>query len=187
VHGELGPLVAGHEDDRARLDVPPGSLRQLRMGAPYQHRITTSHLVDFITIIGNLIFDTTRAKTGNPRTIGDSFPRQYFMTSKNGLAPLVPPGWADHSGRIDKLPAIDPRQFRRIVPRIAAGWNIRVTSFDPEGKPRIVRNFLAYESDKEKAIELVRKRVPVNEGELAEAVVEVAGNNSSARGWGPAT
>jgi hypothetical protein len=65
---------------------------------------------------------------------------------------------------------------------MAAGWNIRVTSFDPEGKPRIVRNFLAYESDKEKAIELVRKRVPVNEGELAEAVVEVAGNNSSARG-----
>jgi hypothetical protein len=32
-----------------------------------------------------------------------------------------------------------------------------------------------YESDKERAIELVRKRVPVNEGELAEAVAEVAG------------
>jgi hypothetical protein len=56
-----------------------------------------------------------------------------------------------------------------------AGWNIRVTTFDSEGKPRIVRNFLAYESDKERAIELVRKRVPVNEGELAEAVAEVAG------------
>jgi hypothetical protein len=51
-----------------------------------------------------------------------------------------------------------------------AGWNIRVTTFDSEGKPRIV-----YESDKERAIELVRKRVPVNEGELAEAVAEVAG------------
>jgi hypothetical protein len=57
-----------------------------------------------------------------------------------------------------------------------AGWNIRVTTFDSEGKPRIARNFLAYESDKEKALELVRKRVPVNEGELAEAVAEVAGN-----------
>ena len=57
-----------------------------------------------------------------------------------------------------------------------AGWNIRVTSFDSEGKPRIVRNFLAYEADKETAIELVRKRVPVSEGELAEAVAEVSGN-----------
>jgi hypothetical protein len=36
--------------------------------------------------------------------------------------------------------------------------------------------FLAYEADKEKAVELVRKRVPVNEGELAEAVTEAAGN-----------
>ena len=54
--------------------------------------------------------------------------------------------------------------------RMPAGWNIRVTTFDSEGNPRIVRNFLAYESDKEGAIELVRKRVPVNEGELAEAV-----------------
>ena len=39
-----------------------------------------------------------------------------------------------------------------------------------------MRNFLAYESDKEGAIELVRKRVPVNKGEEAEAVAEVAGN-----------
>ena len=57
-----------------------------------------------------------------------------------------------------------------------AGWNIRVTTFDSEGNPRIVRNFLAYESDKEGAIELVRKRVPVTEGELAEVVAEVAEN-----------
>jgi hypothetical protein len=62
------------------------------------------------------------------------------------------------------------------VPRMPAGWNIRVTTFDSEGKPRIVRNFLVYEPDKEKAIQLVRRRVPVNEGELAEAVAEVAGN-----------
>ena len=39
-----------------------------------------------------------------------------------------------------------------------------------------MRNFLAYESDKEGGIELVLKRVPVNEGELAEAVAEVSGN-----------
>jgi hypothetical protein len=57
-----------------------------------------------------------------------------------------------------------------------AGWNVRVTSFDSEGKPGSVRYFLAYESDKERAVELVRKRVPVNKGEEAEAVAEVAGN-----------
>jgi hypothetical protein len=38
-----------------------------------------------------------------------------------------------------------------------------------------VRNFLAYEADRT-AIESVRKRVPVSEGELAEAVAEVSGN-----------
>jgi hypothetical protein len=59
---------------------------------------------------------------------------------------------------------------------MAAGWNVRVTTFDFEGKPGTVRNFLAYEPDKERAVELVRKRVPVREGEEAEAVAEVAGN-----------
>src|SRR6266436_1535157 len=57
-----------------------------------------------------------------------------------------------------------------------AGWNVRVTTFDSEGKPESVRYFLAYEPDKERAVELVRKRVPVNKGEEAEAVAEVAGN-----------
>jgi hypothetical protein len=69
--------------------------------------------------------------------------------------------------------------------RMPAGWNIRVTTFDSEGNPRIVRNFLAYESDKEGAIELVRKRVPVNEGELAEAVAEVSGNEFVGPGMRP--
>ena len=48
-----------------------------------------------------------------------------------------------------------------------------------------MRNFLAYESDKEGAIELVRKRVPVNEGELAEAVAEVSGNEFVGPGMRP--
>src|SRR3977135_1640728 len=66
-----------------------------------------------------------------------------------------------------------------------AGWNIRVTTFDSEGKPRIVRNFLAYESDKERAIQLVCKRVPVNKGELAEAVAEVSGDEFVGTGMRP--
>jgi hypothetical protein len=41
-----------------------------------------------------------------------------------------------------------------------------------EGKPGIVRNFLAYEADKERTIESVRKRAPVYDGELAKAVAE---------------
>ena len=69
--------------------------------------------------------------------------------------------------------------------KMPAGWNIRVTSFDSEGKPRIVRNFLAYEADRETAIELVRKRVPVSEGELAEAVAEVSGNEFVGPGMRP--
>ena len=60
--------------------------------------------------------------------------------------------------------------------QMAAGWNVRVTTFDSEGRPGIVRYFLAYEPDKERAIESVRKRVPVYEGEVAEAVTEVTAN-----------
>ena len=69
--------------------------------------------------------------------------------------------------------------------RMPAGWNIRVTTFDSEGNPRIVRNFLAYESDKERAIQLACKRVPVTEGELAEAVAEVSGKEFVGTGMGP--
>jgi hypothetical protein len=66
-----------------------------------------------------------------------------------------------------------------------AGWNIRVTTFDSEGKPRMVRNFLAYEPDEERVIELVRKRVPVNEGELIETVSEVIGHEFVGPGMRP--
>jgi hypothetical protein len=59
---------------------------------------------------------------------------------------------------------------------VPAGWNVRVTTFDFEGKPGNVRYFLTYEADKERAVELVRKRVPVREGEQAEAVAEVPAN-----------
>jgi hypothetical protein len=69
--------------------------------------------------------------------------------------------------------------------RMPAGWNIRVTTFDSEGNPRIVRNFLAYESDEKRAIELVRKRVPVNEGELAEAIAKVEENQFVGPGMRP--
>ena len=68
---------------------------------------------------------------------------------------------------------------------MSAEWNIRVTTFDSEGNPRIVRNFLAYESDEKRAIELVRKRVPVNEGELAEAIAKVEENQFVGPGMRP--
>ena len=49
-----------------------------------------------------------------------------------------------------------------------------------------MRNFLAYESDKERAIQFVCKRVsPVTEGELAEAVAEVSGNEFVGTGMEP--
>ena len=37
---------------------------------------------------------------------------------------------------------------------MAAGWNVRVTTFDSDGKPRIERYFLVYEADEERAVEL---------------------------------
>jgi hypothetical protein len=46
-------------------------------------------------------------------------------------------------------------------------------------------NFLAYESDEKRAIELVRTRVPVNEDELVEAVAEVAENQFVGPGMRP--
>ena len=48
-----------------------------------------------------------------------------------------------------------------------------------------MRNFLAYEADKEAAIELVRKRVPLSEGERAEAIAEVSGNEFVGPGMRP--
>jgi hypothetical protein len=68
---------------------------------------------------------------------------------------------------------------------MAAGWNVRVTTFDADGKPAALRNFLAYEPDKGRAVELVRKRLPVREGEQAEAVTEVAANEVLAQRMRP--
>jgi hypothetical protein len=48
-----------------------------------------------------------------------------------------------------------------------------------------VRNFLAYEADKGRAVELVRKRLPVREGEQAEAVTEVAADELLAQRMRP--
>ena len=59
---------------------------------------------------------------------------------------------------------------------MAAGWSVRVTTFNSADKPGIVRHFLAYEPDKGKAVELVCKKVPVNESERAEAIAEIAEN-----------
>jgi hypothetical protein len=64
---------------------------------------------------------------------------------------------------------------------MAAGWKVRVTTFDSAGKPAVARHFLSYESDKDRAVELVRKRVPVNEGERA----EVAENEFIGEGMTP--
>ena len=71
-----------------------------------------------------------------------------------------------------------------MVPRNASRMEHPGHDFRFRGKTS-VRNFLAYESDKERAIELVRKRVPVNEGELAEAVAEVSGNEFVGPGMRP--
>jgi hypothetical protein len=68
---------------------------------------------------------------------------------------------------------------------MAAEWNVRVTTFDANGEPAAVRNFLAYEADKGRAVELVRKRLPVREGEQAESVTEVAADELLAQRMRP--
>jgi hypothetical protein len=68
---------------------------------------------------------------------------------------------------------------------MAAGWNVRVTTFDDDGKPGNMRNFLAYEPDKTRAVELVRKRIPVREEEQAEAVAEAAADELLDQGMKP--
>ena len=68
---------------------------------------------------------------------------------------------------------------------MAAGWNVRVTTFDSDGKPGNMRNFLAYEPDKTRAVELVRKRIPVREEEQAEAVAEAAADELLDQGMKP--
>ena len=50
--------------------------------------------------------------------------------------------------------------------------NVRVTTFDVDGKPATVRNFLAHEPDKARAVELVRKRLPVREGAANELLAQ---------------
>ena len=48
-----------------------------------------------------------------------------------------------------------------------------------------MRNFLAYEPDKTRAVELVRKRIPVREEEQAEAVAEAAADELLDQGMKP--
>ena len=60
-----------------------------------------------------------------------------------------------------------------MVPKNASRMEHPGHDFRFRGKPSNRAEFLAYESDKERAVELVRKRVPVNDGELAEPVAEV--------------
>ncbi len=68
---------------------------------------------------------------------------------------------------------------------MSAGWNVRTTTFSCVGNPELVRYFLSYEADKQTALELVIAYVPVNQGELAEAVEEVSESELIGQGMSP--
>lgn len=56
------------------------------------------------------------------------------------------------------------------------GWNIRVTTFDGAGRPVIFRHFRVFETNKDRAIALVRMHPLVRKGDAVEARARVACN-----------
>jgi hypothetical protein len=80
---------------------------------------------------------------------------------------------------------IDQQQLRRIVPACQQDGMSGSRLSIPRGNPEVCVTSLPYEPDKERAVELVRKRVPVNKGEEAEAVAEVAGNEFTGQNMRP--
>jgi hypothetical protein len=59
---------------------------------------------------------------------------------------------------------------------LSDGWQVRVTTLDPAGRPAIFRHYLVFEADKDRAIALVRMDVSVNAGEAVKAVAPLARN-----------
>ena len=53
---------------------------------------------------------------------------------------------------------------------LSDGWQVRVTTLDPAGRPAIFRRYLVFEADKDRAIALVRMDISVNAGEDVKAV-----------------
>ena len=59
---------------------------------------------------------------------------------------------------------------------LSDGWQVRVTTLDPAGRPAIFRHYLVLEADKDRAIALVRMDISVNAGEAVKAVAPLARN-----------
>jgi hypothetical protein len=70
---------------------------------------------------------------------------------------------------------------------LSDGWQVRVTTLDPAGRPAIFRHYLVFEADKDRAIALVRMDVSVNAGEAVEAVAPLARNEFLGHRMKPAT
>ena len=56
---------------------------------------------------------------------------------------------------------------------LSDGWQVRVTTLDPAGRPAIFRHYLVFEADKDRAIALVRMDISVNDGETVQALAPV--------------
>ena len=74
--------------------------------------------------------------------------------------------------------------IKGMVP-LSDGWQVRVTTLDPAGRPAIFRHYLVFEADKDRAIALVRMDVSVNAGESVEAVAPLARNEFLGRRMKP--
>ena len=54
------------------------------------------------------------------------------------------------------------------------GWTVRVTTFDLDGHPVVFQNFIVYESERTRAIELVRRHMAVSDRQTIEVLGKVS-------------
>jgi hypothetical protein len=65
---------------------------------------------------------------------------------------------------------------------MAVGWKIKVIARDRAKNPAIIQYYLAFESDKEQAVALVRLRLSLNASARIEAVASAGGHLFYRRG-----
>jgi len=56
------------------------------------------------------------------------------------------------------------------------GWRVRVTTFGLDGKPVVFQNFIVYEPNTRRAIELVRRHMAVSDRQTIEVLGKVSLN-----------
>ena len=56
---------------------------------------------------------------------------------------------------------------------MASGWRVRVTTMDRSGRPALYQDFLVFESEESRAVELVRFSCAATEHQVIEALTSI--------------